>query len=66
MKIDNYLWGCKRIHDELDKISMEYYNGYHPHQGLGAIPEGRPPDASGTIKKKPILYGLYNHYFRAS
>jgi len=23
MKIDNYLWGCKRIQDELEKISID-------------------------------------------
>jgi hypothetical protein len=23
MKIENYLWGCKRIHDELEKISIQ-------------------------------------------
>jgi len=45
---------------------MEYYNKYRPHQGLGAIPEARPPDVSGKIKKKPILYGLHQHYYRAS
>jgi hypothetical protein len=45
---------------------MEYYNNFRPHQGIGAIPEGKPPDNSGTIKKKPILYGLHNHYYRAS
>jgi len=45
---------------------MEYYNQYRPHQGLGAIPEARPPDVSGKIKKKPILYGLHQHYYRAS
>jgi len=48
------------------KSYMEYYNKFRPHQGLGAIPEGRPPDVSGKIKKKPILYGLHNHYYRAS
>jgi putative transposase len=48
------------------KFYMEYYNQYRPHQGLNSIPEGRPPDISGKIKKKSILYGLHNHYYRAS
>ncbi len=45
---------------------MEYYNKYRPHQSLKSIPEGKPPDVSGKIKKMPILYGLHNHYYRAS
>ena len=45
---------------------MEYYNNFRPHQGLGAIPEGRAPDISCKIKKKSILYGLHHHYYRAS
>ncbi len=48
------------------KSYMEYYNQYRPHQGLNSIPEGRPPDVSGKIKKKPILYGIHSHYYRAS
>ncbi|HAK45346.1 MAG TPA: hypothetical protein DCO79_05435 [Spirochaeta sp.] len=47
------------------KSYMEYYNKFRPHQGINSIPEGKPPDISGTIKKKPILFGLYNHYYRA-
>ena len=43
------------------KSYMEYYNLYHPHQGLNSIPEGRPPDFSGKIK--PVLYGLNHHYY---
>jgi putative transposase len=48
------------------KSYMEYYNQFRPHQGINSIPEGRPPDLSGKIKKKPILFGLHNHYYRAS
>ena len=48
------------------KSYMEYYNKYRPHQGINSIPEGKPPDVSGMIKKKPILFGLHNHYYRAS
>ena len=45
---------------------MEYYNNFRPHQGTKSIPEDKPPDISGKIKKKPILYGLHHHYYRAS
>ena len=45
---------------------MEYYNKFRPHQGLNSIPEGRSPDVSGKIRKKSILFGLHQHYYRAS
>ena len=45
---------------------MEYYNQFRPHQGISAIPECRPPELSGKIKRMPILFGLHNHYYRAS
>ncbi|MBI9104993.1 MAG: transposase [Spirochaetales bacterium] len=48
------------------KSFMEYYNHQCPHQGINSIPERKPPDVSGTIKIKPILYGLHNYYYRAS
>jgi len=45
---------------------VEYYNHYRPHQGLKGIPNG-PPEPSqgkGSIKQKPLLFGLHNHYYR--
>jgi transposase InsO family protein len=48
------------------KSYMEYYNKFRPHQGINSIPEGKPPDISGKIKKEPILYGLHNNYYLAS
>lgn len=46
------------------KEYIHYYNHYRPHQGLKAIPNGKPPDKIGKIKKKDILFGLHHHYFR--
>ncbi len=47
------------------KQYMEYYNNYRPHQGIKSIPDGRsPPQKSGIIKKKPLLFGLHHHYYR--
>ena len=45
---------------------MDYYNNYRPHQGLKGIPNGLPAECSktGTIKQKPLLFGLHNHYYR--
>ena len=45
---------------------IDYYNNYRPHQGLKAIPNGPPESSIGTgvIGKKPLLFGLHNHYYR--
>ena len=48
------------------KQYFEYYNNFRPHQGIKSIPEGKPPDTTGHIKKKSILFGLHHHYYRAS
>jgi transposase InsO family protein len=48
------------------KQYMEYFNKFRPHQGLGSIPEGKPPDKTGKIQKQPILWGLHNTYNRVS
>ena len=39
---------------------------YWTNDNLKNRKKGKPPDISGKIKKMPILYGLHNHYFRAS
>ena len=43
-----------------------YYNNYRPHQGLRGIPNGPPQQdpKTGKIKKKKLLFGLHNHYYR--
>ena len=48
------------------KSYIDYYNNYRPHQGLKGIPNGSPEPNSttGAIKKKPLLFGLHNHYYR--
>jgi hypothetical protein len=48
------------IHDNSGELK------YFPYQGIDSIPEGRPPDITGKIKKKTVLFGLHNHYYRAS
>ena len=50
------------------KEYVDYYNNFRPHQGLKAIPNAPPHDdnASGKIKKKPLLFGLHHHYYRES
>jgi hypothetical protein len=38
-----------------------------PHQGLHGIPNAplEQPE-TGEIKKKPLVFGLHNHYYRAA
>ena len=48
------------------KSYIGYYNNYRPHQGLQGIPNGPPEPSSttGAIRKKPMVFGLHNHYYR--
>lgn len=48
------------------KEYMHYYNFFRPHQGIGRIPEGKPPDRMGKIKKQSVLFGLHHHYYRSA
>ncbi len=48
------------------KEYVHYYNNYRPHQGIGKIPVHDTNQSNGKIRKKPILKGLHNHYFRAA
>jgi hypothetical protein len=44
---------------------IDYYNNYRPHQGLRGIPNAPPEQPeTGEIKKKPLVFGLHNHYYR--
>ena len=48
------------------KEYIEYYNNFRYHQGTNSIPNGMPQshNSTGKIKKKPVLFGLHNHYYR--
>ncbi|MDC7219532.1 MAG: integrase core domain-containing protein [Spirochaetales bacterium] len=48
------------------KKYMHYYNNFRPHQGIGRIPCGKPPDCKGKIKKQSFLFGLHHHYYRSA
>lgn len=45
---------------------LDYYNQRRPHQGLGQqSPIERPePLTEGLIRKRPVLGGIINDYFR--
>jgi putative transposase len=62
-------WFILFSYKQLDRILKEYINYYNtmrPHQGIMQdIPNGyTPQDGHGRILKKPILSGLWNHYYR--
>ncbi|MDR1307431.1 MAG: integrase core domain-containing protein [Treponema sp.] len=47
------------------KSYVEYYNNYRPHQGLHGIPNAPPVQPeTGEIRKRPLVFGLHNHYYR--
>jgi len=48
------------------KECADYYNHQRPHQGINTIPVGDISSTAGIIKKKQILGGLHNHYFKNS
>lgn len=58
--------------DQLDHIVFEfqrYYNHFRPHQGrdignCALDPDWEPPPQTGAIKRRKILGGLLNHYYR--
>jgi hypothetical protein len=36
-----------------------------PHQGLCGIPDAPPKQPeTGELRKKPLVFGLHNHYYR--
>jgi transposase InsO family protein len=47
------------------KEYIGYYNVMRPHQGIDqSVPRGYSPQTSGTIVSKPVLSGLWHHYYR--
>ena len=58
--IVNYKQLYSIVHEYID-----YYNSLRPHQGIDQnIPKGYDPQLSGNIVSKPVLSGLWHHYFR--
>ena len=54
-------------YDQLQRIVTEYinyYNNYRHHQSIKGIPNGQLTKGTGKIKKKSLLFGLHNHYYR--
>ena len=44
---------------------IKYDNELRPHQGIAnAHPSADAPQKEGKIKRCPILFGLYRHYYR--
>jgi transposase InsO family protein len=62
-------WFILISYNQLDRIIREYikyYNTQRPHQGLMQdTPKGYTPQAGqGKICKRPVLSGLWYHYYR--
>jgi len=62
-------WFIIVSYKQLDRILSEYiayYNTLRPHQGIMQdIPKGyTPQNGNGRIVKKPVLSGLWHHYYR--
>jgi transposase InsO family protein len=54
----------RQLH-RLIKEYVNYYNSLRPHQGIGNnIPDGYPPQSEGEIVSRPVLFGMYRHYYR--
>ena len=53
---------------QLRNVIREYirwYNDIRPHQGIdNQTPNKSPPQALGTIKSTPVLFGLYSQFYR--
>jgi len=64
--LDHFLLFSEKQVSKIIKEYVHYYNNFRPHQGIDRIPNGYPEYGSGAIKKKPILSGLFHHYYRSS
>ena len=63
---DHFLLFSEKQIRKIIKEYVHYYNYCRPHQGINNIPYGYSEFGSGTIKKKPILSGIFHHYYRSS
>ena len=62
-------WFIIISYKQLDRVLSEYisyYNTMRPHQGIMQdIPKGyTPQNGQGQIVRKPVLSGLWHHYYR--
>jgi transposase InsO family protein len=62
-------WFILLSYKQINRILSEYidyYNTMRPHQGIMQnIPEGyTPTNRKGRIVRKPVLSGLWHHYYR--
>jgi len=46
------------------KDYINYYNKQRHHQGINNIPAGYESQNKGKVFSKPVLSGLYHHYYR--
>ena len=64
--LDHFLLFSEKQVRKIIAAYVDYYNHFRPHQAIGGIPGGDPPNEGGSMRKKQILGGLHHHYFRSS
>jgi putative transposase len=63
--LDNFIIISRRQARTIVREYVEYYNHQRPHQGIGNdIPEPGVMGSEGSIRKVPVLGGLWQHYYR--
>ncbi len=63
--LDHFMVFSRKQLKRIIKEYVHYYNHLRPHQGISnSIPDGSTPLSNGDIKSRPVLFGLYSHYYR--
>ena len=62
---NRFIFGCAHLYGIINTY-LDYYNNFRIHQGIMDIPSGLPKECAktGIIKKKSMVFGLHNHYYR--
>jgi putative transposase len=63
---DHFLLFSEKQVCKIMKEFVNYYNNFRTHQGINKIPNTYSKCDFGTIKKRPILSGIFHHYYRSS
>ena len=58
------IFNTRQLHTVVRQY-VDWYNNHRPHQGIGnQCPNRAPPQSHGTIRSKPVLFGMYHTYYR--
>ncbi len=64
--LDHFLLFSENQIRNINKKYVDYHDYHRPHQGIGRIPDEISERGTGQIKKKEILSGLHQSYYRSS